>query len=150
MSFCHKYHHPSNYNRRESIWYSNVSELIVTNYLVYFNRTPLKYSTRKIQIFINNCYSHYSMIKCIQMKETSYNKKGYIWFRQSDAFLCFGIGIRVQQLLNQMLFFYLYNKVNIIINNSNITTKLCLFVISITTLLIIIEGKASDIQMYPN
>lgn len=47
-------------------------------------------------------------------------------------------------------FFYLYNKVNIIINNSNITTKLSLFVISITTLLIIIEGKASDIQMYPN
>ena len=29
--------------------------------------------TRKVQIFINNCYSHYSMIKCIQMKETSYN-----------------------------------------------------------------------------
>ena len=39
---------------------------------------------------------------------------------------------------------------NIFINNSNITTKLCFFVISITTLLIIIEGKASDIQMYPN
>jgi hypothetical protein len=47
-------------------------------------------------------------------------------------------------------FFYLYNRVNIIINNSNITTKVCFFVISITTLLIIIEGKASDIQMYPN
>ena len=46
--------------------------------------------------------------------------------------------------------FYLYNKINIIINNSNITTKVSLFVISITTLLIIIEGKASDIQMYPN
>ena len=39
---------------------------------------------------------------------------------------------------------------NIIINNSNITTKLCFFVISITTILVIIEGKASDIQMYPN
>ena len=46
--------------------------------------------------------------------------------------------------------FYLYNRVNIIINNSNITTKLCFFVISITTLLVIIEGKTSDIQMYPN
>ena len=46
--------------------------------------------------------------------------------------------------------FYLYNKINIIINNSNITTKVCFFVISITTLLIVIEGKASDIQMYPN
>ncbi len=32
-------------------------------------------NTRKTQIFINNCYSHYFMIKCIQMKETSYNKK---------------------------------------------------------------------------
>ena len=87
------------------------------------------------------------------MKETSYNKKWYIWVCPSDAFQ---VNVYAPEFNKSWIrcFFYLNKSINTSINNISITRhKKCSLFVMISPpfyLLTKLEGKASDIQMYPN
>ena len=82
------------------------------------------------------------------MKETSYNKKGYVW-SGDQTLSCFVEASEVTGLWNQMLLFYLNSNTITIKNNSNIMINwdVSPFVISITPFFNnpwVKKGKASD------